>query len=141
MKKYTPTKKVIRIVIATGDPNLRMDVMDVRELLNSNPPILVIGYARDGIDALIRCGVLLPDLVIMDLKMADCVIGTQMIKAGFPGIIVLIAGVGTEEELQSALRSGADGYLRRWVGAKQLGAIIKKVITGVAVTDEEVYIP
>jgi DNA-binding NarL/FixJ family response regulator len=139
MRKHT-TPKAIKIVVATGDPNLQSEL---KEKLETDPFLQVVGKASTGIEALIRCGELTPVLVLMDLQMpeADGITGTQMVKTGFPEIKVLIIGVKSEEELKSALKSDADGYLRRTVETKELIDAVRNVILGISVNNDYLYIP
>jgi DNA-binding NarL/FixJ family response regulator len=141
MKKHTtPQKsiKAIKIVIATGDPNLQPEL---KEKLQSDPSLIVIGNASTGVEALIRCGKEIPHLILMDFKMPECVTGAQMIKAAFPTVRILITGVSSDEELKTALQSGAEGYLRRPVETKELIDTVKNVILGLSVNNDFLYIP
>jgi DNA-binding NarL/FixJ family response regulator len=138
MKKHIITQKAIRIVIAISDPTLKADLKEKIELDHS---FKVIGSARTGIESLLRCGELTPILVLMDFQMSECLTGCRMIKTGFPEIRVLIIGVKSEEELKRALQSGADGYLKRPVIAKELIDALKNVILGISVNNDYLYIP
>jgi DNA-binding NarL/FixJ family response regulator len=142
MKQYPNHKKALRIVIATSDPE---KWKEFKGQLKSEPdfPIKIIGYAGNGSEALIRCGELEPAMILMELKMEGCdgVTGAQMIRSGFPRIVIMLVGVNSEEEFQYALQAGADGYLRGSFNVQKLIAAIKKVYIGKSLNDEDIYIP
>ncbi|MCL6592181.1 MAG: response regulator [Firmicutes bacterium] len=138
MKTYTAHTKAIRILIATGDPNLKADL---KERIQNNPSFKVAGTAQNGVEALMRAGELTPVLVLMDMKMPEAITGAQMIKAGFPNIRILILGVKGKEELTEALKSGADGYLIGAVETRELIAALKNTILGISVNNDFLYIP
>ncbi len=74
----------------------------------------VVGTARNGSEALIKFEMLKPDLILMDIQMADCdgIEATRMIKKTYPEVkIVMLTAVEDEESLFAAIRAGADGYL------------------------------
>jgi len=78
--------------------------------------IEVIGTAKNGVEALLQYEMLQPDLVLMDIQMADCdgIQATQMIRKEYPEAkIVMLTASEDDESVFAAIRAGAQGYLRK----------------------------
>lgn len=76
--------------------------------------IEVVGTARNGLDALMKYEMLHPDLVLLDLQMANCdgIETTRMLKQEYPAAnIVILTAYEDENSLVAALQAGAAGYL------------------------------
>ncbi|RLC66716.1 MAG: DNA-binding response regulator [Chloroflexi bacterium] len=83
-------------------------------LLNAQPDFEVVGEAADGLEAVERAQALRPDLVLMDIRMPRCngLEATRRIKAQMENVHVVVLTVSEDEEdLTTAVRYGADGYL------------------------------
>ena len=106
-----------------GDqPRVRVLICDdqevVREglsvILGASSEIEVIGTAADGAEALELVADLLPDVVLMDLKMPvlNGIQATRLISERFPQVRVLVLTTYDDDAwLFDAVRSGACGYL------------------------------
>lgn len=74
----------------------------------------VVGTACDGWEAIEKAAALLPDVILMDIVMPGCdgLAATRVIKAQQPNIkVVMLTMSETDEDLFSAIKSGASGYL------------------------------
>src|SRR5436309_15859793 len=74
----------------------------------------VIGCASDGAEAIVEAGRLQPDLVLLDLSMpgVDGLTALPRLREAAPDCeVVVLTASGTEENLLSAIRAGAAGYL------------------------------
>ena len=83
-------------------------------LLDAQPDFEVVGEAADGWEAIEQTRLLLPDLVLMDIRMPNCngLEATRQIKAQMPGVrVVMLTVSDDEQDLATAVRYGADGYL------------------------------
>lgn len=83
-------------------------------LLGLRPEIEVVGTATDGNDALHKAVELLPDIVLMDIRMpgVNGVEGTRLLKDSLPDTKVLILTTFNDSEyIFEALEEGASGYL------------------------------
>lgn len=83
-------------------------------LLDAQPDFKVVGEARDGLEAVEQTRRLHPDLVLMDIRMPNCdgLEATRRIKAQMPDVrVVMLTVSDDEQDLATAVRYGADGYL------------------------------
>ena len=74
----------------------------------------VIGCASDGAEAIVEAARLQPDLVLLDLSMPgiDGLTALPRLREAAPDCeVVVLTASGTEENLLSAIRAGAAGYL------------------------------
>lgn len=96
------------------------DQSDLREMMGLT--LEMAGYqvstAPDGEAALRGASEFQPDLIIMDVHMpglTGCEVCAQLLSLGIlPHIpVLLISGMANNEEIQSALASGAHEYIRK----------------------------
>lgn len=101
--------------------------------LSVYPDLDLVGEAENGEQAVVRAGLLQPDVILMDLMMPvmDGVAATAAIKKQYPGIQVLALTSFQEDELvQNSLKAGAVGYLMKNVTARELSAAIRAAKDG-----------
>lgn len=97
------------------------------------PDFELVGEAENGDLAVVRCGHLRPDVVLMDLMMpgTDGVTATRLIRQQYPQVQVIALTSFQEDELvQNAMQAGAIGYLMKNVSAKELAAAIRAAKSG-----------
>ena len=97
------------------------------------PDLELIGEAETGDEAIVRCGLLMPDVVLMDLIMpgTDGVTATKVIKERYPLVKVIALTSFQEGDLvQGALQAGAIGYLMKNVTARDLATAIRSAYAG-----------
>lgn len=120
---------------------IRIIVVDDQEIvcqglttiLNNDPLIQVVATANDGLEAIRLVEELLPDLVLMDLKMPELngIQATQRIRQRFPQVRVLVLTTYDDDEwLFDAIRSGASGYLLKDTPSVDLIKAIKGTVSG-----------
>jgi two-component system nitrate/nitrite response regulator NarL len=103
--------KQYRVIIADDHPLARAAI---RSLLEGDDSFLLIGEAKDGLEAIRLCGELQPDLVLMDISMPNCngLEATRQIKKLYEGIKIVILSVSDDvADLFTAIQFGAQGYL------------------------------
>ena len=97
------------------------------------PDLGLVGEAESGDLAVVRCGHLHPDVVLMDLMMpgTDGVTATRLIREKYPQTQVIALTSFQEDELvQNAMKAGAIGYLMKNVSAQELAAAIRAAKSG-----------
>ena len=103
--------EAIRVLIVDDELIIREAL---RALLETEPDIDVVGEAGDGGEALAKAAELLPDLVLLDLKMParGGIEAVSAIKAAAPTMrVVMLAMSEDETDLYEAIKAGASGYL------------------------------
>jgi DNA-binding NarL/FixJ family response regulator len=102
---------LIRILVADDHPIVRSGLAG---LLDVEADMEIVGEAADGEQAVSRAALLLPDVVLMDLRMPnlDGVGATARIVAGRPTCRVLVLTTyDTDADIVRAVEAGATGYL------------------------------
>jgi len=97
------------------------------------PDLELVGEAENGDLAVVRCGHLHPDVILMDLMMpgTDGVTATRLIREKYPQTQVIALTSFQEDELvQNAMSAGAIGYLMKNVSAQELSAAIRAARLG-----------
>ncbi len=108
----------------------------IKLLLQRNPEFEVVGEASDGLEGVKRAKQLKPDVVLMDLNMNGLsgLEAMQLIVEDMPKVAVLMLTVSEEaEDLTTALKNGARGYLLKNIEADYLTQSIKRAAAGEAV--------
>jgi DNA-binding NarL/FixJ family response regulator len=101
----------------------------------------VVGLACDGAEALSLISQLLPDLVLMDLKMptVNGIQATRLIREQYSAVKVLVLTTyDADEWVFDAIHSGADGYLLKDTPREGLLAAIKGTMSGGTHVDPQV---
>lgn len=95
----------------------------------------LVGEAESGETAVQLCTQLLPDVVLMDMKMPDMdgPTATRLIRQQYPKIqVVALTSYKEQDLVQNALEAGAIGYLLKDVSADQLARAIRGAHLGQA---------
>jgi DNA-binding NarL/FixJ family response regulator len=93
----------------------------------------VIGLASNGAEAVELAGRLIPDLVLMDVRMPGMsgLAATARIHEARPGIpIVMLTVSEDEDDLFAAVKAGAQGYLLKNVEASEFRSLLEAVGRG-----------
>lgn len=120
----------IRVVIA-DDQHLVREGLAV--LLDSQPDIDVVGHAADGEQAIAAVERLLPDIVLMDVRMPglDGLAATRRItEAGHPTRIIMLTTFDLDEYVYTALGFGASGFLLKDASTHTLAEAVRAVARG-----------
>jgi DNA-binding NarL/FixJ family response regulator len=105
----------------------------VASLLSGREDIEVVGEANNGAEAVERAGELMPDVILMDIKMPglDGLAATKQLKAEMPYVRIMMLTVSeTDEDLFEAIKAGASGYLLKNVDPDYLIASVQQVQRG-----------
>jgi len=106
----------------------------IRQILEKEPDITVIGEAERGDLALEMLDSLQPDVVLLDVRMPGMsgIETTRRIRAAFPKIRVLILSAHADFALE-AFRAGASGYVLKSARSSELIAALRSVFLGLTV--------
>jgi DNA-binding NarL/FixJ family response regulator len=120
----------IKILLADDHPLMRTAL---RDLIEQEEDLLVVGEAGDGSEAVRLTEALEPDVVIMDISMPvmNGVEATKKIKDLKPETSVLILTVHTDiHTIFSILQAGASGYLVKSIYGPQVIRTIRSLMDG-----------
>ncbi|MGW2625009.1 response regulator [Micromonospora taraxaci] len=123
----------VRILLADDQPLLRTGF---RMVLGAEGDLDVVAEAGDGVEAVELSRRLLPDVVLMDIRMPrmDGVAATRaIVEARLPVRVLVLTTFDLDEYVVGALRAGASGFLAKDVPAEELISAIRTVAGGDAV--------
>jgi len=104
-------------------------------MLRDQPDFEVVAEAQDGQEALAKATELMPDVILMDIYMPGCdgLEATRRIKEALPYVKIVILTVSEEDQnLFSAIQSGAQGYLLKKIEPGELFEMLRGVVKGEA---------
>jgi len=122
--------QAIRVLLVDDHELFRQGVSAI---LTNAPNIEVVGQAENGKVAIEQCGLLNPDVILMDINMPLCggLEATHTIKEQYPDVKVLILTVSsTEESLFGAVKNGASGYVLKNANPATVIESIRRVHSG-----------
>ena len=105
----------------------------IRSLMEDVADIEIIGEARNGLEGVDQAHNLLPDVILMDLKMPhmDGLEATRLIKKEHPDIpILVLTSFIADDKVFPAIKAGAAGYLLKDTGSRELIDAIRQVHRG-----------
>ncbi|MFG1678278.1 response regulator [Micromonospora sp. NPDC049282] len=123
----------VRVLLADDQPLLRTGF---RMVLGVEDDLDIVGEAGDGVEAVELSRRLLPDVVLMDIRMPrmDGVAATRaIVDARLPVRVLVLTTFELDEYVVGALRAGASGFLAKDVPAEDLVTAIRTVAAGEAV--------
>ena len=126
-----------RLVLADDHHLLRRGF---RSLLSGEPGLEVVGEASTGLEAVELCRRLVPDLVLMDVRMPemDGITATRQIKREQPGVSVLMVTMHENPDyLLEALDAGAAGYVLKDAPAERLINAVHRTLDGESPLNQE----
>jgi DNA-binding NarL/FixJ family response regulator len=121
---------VIRVLLVDDQQLIRAGL---RMLCEAEPDIEVVGEAGDGREAVTLADRLIPDVVVMDLRMpgVDGISATGRILAARPATRVLVLTTfGDDDHLYPALTAGACGFLLKDAPPAELLDGIRRAAVG-----------
>ena len=109
-----------RVLIADDEDLMRAGLT---ELLGADPEIDIVGQASTGREAVAQARHLVPDVVLMDVRMPDLdgIAATRELIRLAPGVKVLILTTFEQDDyVFGALRAGASGFLLKRTRPEEL---------------------
>lgn len=134
----TPNPSSIRVLLA--DDQLRVHEAVILALRGADD-IVLVGQAADGDEAVILCGQLLPDLVLMDVLMPGIggIEATRRIRQRQPEVnILVLSAMQDDTTVRAMLEAGAVGYVLKDSLARDLAATIRATHAGNAVFSQRI---
>jgi DNA-binding NarL/FixJ family response regulator len=128
----------MRVLIADDQRVVREGLAMVLGLL---PDVEVVGSAADGDEAVAMAADLLPDIVLMDLRMPRCdgVEATRLLRERVPQTkVVVLTTYADDRSVIGALRAGARGYLTKDASGAEIRHALRQVVDNHAVIDPAV---
>ena len=122
----------LRVLLVDDQPLFRRALAT---LISAQFDMTVVGEAESGRDALDKVRAMHPDLVVMDVNMPGTsgVDGVTAIRgSGFTTPIVMLTVSEDDDDLFSAIKAGANGYLLKNVRPEQLFEDLRGVMRGEA---------
>jgi DNA-binding NarL/FixJ family response regulator len=112
----------------------------VRELLEAEPDITVIGEAGTAASALARIPALMPDVAVLDVRLpdGDGVSVCRDIRSALPQVACLmLTSFGDDEALFDAIMAGAAGYVLKQIRGTDLVGAVRTIAAGRSLLDPE----
>lgn len=104
-------------------------------IIGSQPDMVVVGEANDGLEALVKAQELKPDVILMDVQMPslDGIEAARQIKQILPETIIVMLTIRDDDEmLFAALKNGAQGYLLKEIRSQDMLAMLRGALRGEA---------
>jgi DNA-binding NarL/FixJ family response regulator len=112
----------------------------VRELLEAEPDLTVVGEAGTAASALARIPAVRPDVAVLDVRLpdGDGVSVCREIRSRMPEIACLmLTSFGDDEALFDAIMAGAAGYVLKQIRGTDLVGAVRTVASGKSMLDPE----
>jgi two-component system response regulator DevR len=113
----------------------------VRELLEMEDDILVVGEAGTAEEALSRIPAVAPDVALLDVRLGDGdgIDVCREVRSRHPEIsCLMLTSFGDDEAVYAAIMAGASGYILKQVRGADLVEGIRKVADGQSLLDPSV---
>jgi DNA-binding NarL/FixJ family response regulator len=127
--------KIVTVLIADDQTLFREGLKD---LLEDEKGIKVVGEAKTGPETIEMVRKLKPDVVLMDIKIPemDGITATKIIREKFPQTnVIILSSYEDEAHVTEAISAGANGYLSKMLPASELVNALRTF------TSESVMIP
>ena len=112
----------------------------VRDLLDAEPGITVIGEAGTAATALARIPALKPDVAVLDIRLpdGDGVTVCRDLRSTMPQLACLmLTSFSDDEALVDAIMAGAAGYVLKQIRGTDLVGAIRTIATGRSLLDPQ----
>jgi DNA-binding NarL/FixJ family response regulator len=112
----------------------------VRELVDAEPDMHVVGEAATAAEALPAAFVLQPDVAVLDVRLpdGDGVEVCRDLRAAMPGLACLmLTSYADDEALVASVIAGAAGYVLKQIAGQDLVGAIRTVAAGGSLLDPQ----
>ncbi|MCX5150780.1 response regulator [Streptomyces avidinii] len=110
----------------------------LRDLLDAEPDITVVGEAGTAEQALARGPALRPDVAVLDVRLPDSdgITVCRELRSRMPGLACLmLTSFDDEDALLDAIMAGASGYVLKQIKGTDLVSAVRTVATGQSMLD------
>lgn len=131
---------MIKVLIAEDQELIRQSL---EIILGNKPDMKIIGIAEDGNKTIELALKLIPDIILMDIRMpfVDGVKCIKIIKEKYSQIkIIVLTTFDDDEYIFNALKNGASGYLLKGISSKELVEAIRTVFNGGALINPDIAV-
>jgi DNA-binding NarL/FixJ family response regulator len=128
----------LRVLIADDDDLMRTGL---RAVLSSDEAMEMVGEAANGREAVAATRRLVPDVVLMDVRMPqlDGIIATrEIVASGLPTRVLVLTTFEDDDYVVGALSAGASGFLLKRTRPEQLIEAIHTIAAGEALLSPSV---
>jgi DNA-binding NarL/FixJ family response regulator len=133
---------------AHGEGRIKVFLLDdheivrrgVRDLLETEPDIIVVGEAGTAESALARIPAVRPDVAVLDVRLpdGDGVSVCREIRSRMPEVACLmLTSFGDDDALFDAIMAGAAGYVLKQIRGTDLVGAVRTVASGQSLLDPE----
>ena len=121
----------IQVLIVDDHPLFRDGVV---QTLHADPDIDIVGQAKTAAEAVQLANELVPDVILLDITIpGGGLYAAQKIAATLPvAKIIMLTASEAEEDVLTALKAGARGYILKGVSGDELLRIVHSVYDGEA---------
>jgi len=126
------------VIVADDHPIV---ISGMKLLLSGSRFFRMVGEARNGTQAILRCEQFRPDVLLLDLRLPDIPAATicQRVKDRQPAVAIVILTAHPEEmALRGCIKAGASGCLFKDVSEQNLLASLMQIAHGRTVVDPRV---
>ncbi|MFF4326161.1 response regulator [Streptomyces sp. NPDC001591] len=110
----------------------------LRDLLDAEPDITVVGEAGTAEQALTRGPALRPDVAVLDVRLPDSdgITVCRDLRSRMPSLVCLmLTSFDDEDALLDAIMAGASGYVLKQIKGSDLVSAVRTVATGQSMLD------
>ncbi|MBV1850052.1 response regulator [Catellatospora tritici] len=121
---------MITVLLADDHPVVRAGL---RGMLEAEPDLRVVGEAASGPEAVTAAAALVPDVILMDLRMpgGDGATATERIlRGGSRSRVVVLTTYESDADILRAVEAGASGYLLKDASPGELAAAVRAAARG-----------
>lgn len=119
---------VIRVLLVDDHAMVRQGL---RAILDRCPDVTIVGEAGNGLEAMTMAAELMPDVILMDIKLPlmDGIEATKRIKAAQPGVVVIGLSVNNSaQDIRAMKEAGAAAFISKDAAVEEIHDTIAALV-------------